>query len=417
MGLQNRISAGPSSPTALKWAMLAIIAASLIGSASMGARQTFGLFMEPLSLEYGFPFTAVAFAIAIHNLVWGIAQPFAGAAADRYGPGPVVAFGALVLSAGLALTASASSVLMLILGIGVLVGTGISCTSFGVVLTAVGRAARPEVRSSAMGLASAGGSLGQVLLIPYAQSITTIWGTAAALVGLAILVLAISPLGYLIRGSTGGPYSGSSTGNEDLSAMAAVYQALGHQGYCLLTIGFFTCGFQLAFIATHLPTYLSLCNMPAGVGATALAVIGLFNMLGSWGCGWLGDRFRQRNVLALLYLLRGIAIAVFFLAPKTHWGVVIFAAVMGLLWLGTVPLTTGIVANVFGTRHLGTLFGVCFLSHQIGSFLGSWSGGIILQETGSYAPIWIATALAGFVAAGLHVAIGDAPVARAPQPA
>jgi predicted MFS family arabinose efflux permease len=189
----------------------------------------------------------------------------------------------------------------------------------------------------------------------------------------------------------------------------ALQQALHHRGYCLLTLGFFTCGFQLAFIATHLPGYLSLCHMPIGLGATALALIGLFNMVGSWSCGWLGGRFRQQHVLGWLYLIRGVAIGAFFLLPKSETSVVVFAAAMGLTWLGTVPLTSGLVAKVFGTTHLGTLFGICFLSHQIGSFLGAWLGGFVLDLTGSYSLVWGATAAAGFLAAMLHFPINDAP--------
>lgn len=400
---------------ALPLSLAVLLAASLIGSAAMGTRQTFGLFVEPLSFDYGFPLTTVAFAIGVHNLVWGFAQPFAGAAADRWGPGAVVAVGACLLSAGLALAASASSATMLVLGIGLLYGAGVSCTSFGVVLTAVGRMARPERRSGAMGIASAGGSVGQVLVVPYAQGMLTHWGPGVALLGLAALALVVAPLGYVISGKAGP--EADRHAEEDVTARSAIVVALGNHGFCLLAIGFFTCGFQLAFIATHLPAYLGLCGMPAGAGATALALIGLFNMVGSWGCGWLGDHFRQRNVLALLYTLRGAAILLFFLAPKSGLSVALFSAVMGLLWLGTVPLTTGVVARIFGTRHLGTLFGICFLSHQIGSFIGSWAGGVVLQVTGSYTAIWIATALAGFIAATLHTVIADAPSRPMPQPA
>lgn len=361
---------------------LVILAGALIMSAAMGSRQTFGLFIGPFSFDRGLPVTLTAFAIALHNLVWGFTQPFAGAAADRWGAAPVVAFGAVAFAAGLVLTALASSGAMLVLGLGLLVGIGISCTTFGVVLTALGRAAPPEKRSMAMGLASAGGSLGQVLLVPLSQWVTDLSGTAASLLVLAGCLLAVA-------------------------------QALGHRGYRLLTLGFFTCGFQLAFIGTHLPNYLLLCHMPAGLGATALALVGLFNMIGSWGCGWLGGRFRQQQVLAWLYLIRGAAIAAFFLAPKSETSVVLFAAVMGLTWLGTVPLTSGLVARVFGTRHLGTLFGVCFLSHQIGSFLGAWAGGFVFDVTGSYSLVWIATAIAGLVAALLHFPIDDRPVVGA----
>jgi predicted MFS family arabinose efflux permease len=402
---------GPGLTGRINPAIPCVIAAALVMSAALGVRQTFGLFIGPLSYEHGLPVTLIAFAIALHNLVWGVAQPFAGAAADRYGAAPIVAVGALVFAIGLAAAALSPSGAMLVLGMGVLVGIGISCTSFGVVLTAVGQTASAEQRSMAMGFASAGGSLGQVLLVPLAQGVSQLSGTALSLIALAGCLILVAPLGVLLdrRGPAGAP-------RQDPPPMpvgTAVAQALQHRGYRLLTLGFFTCGFQLAFIGTHLPNYLSLCHMPVGLGATALALVGLFNMAGSWGCGWLGGRFRQQHVLGWLYLIRGAAIALFFLLPKSPMSVMIFAATMGLVWLGTVPLTSGLVAKVFGTRHLGTLFGVCFLSHQIGSFLGAWAGGYVLDLTGSYALLWSATAAAGLVAALLHFPIDDAPSAVA----
>ena len=406
----GRVAAGIAPAT------IAILAGSLIVSAAMGIRQTFGLFLGPFSLDHGLPVTVIAFAIAIHNLVWGVAQPFAGAATDRFGAAPVVAGGAVLFALGLVVAALSTSGPMLVLGLGVLVGIGVSCTSFGVVLSAVGRAASPARRSMAMGLASAGGSLGQVALVPLTQWISDQSGMASALIVLAGCILAAAPLGLVLdrtqRRTRPAPEPTA------LPLRAALCQALRHRGFVLLTLGFFTCGFQLAFIATHLPAYLALCQMPAALGATALALIGLFNMIGSWGCGWLGGRFPPQRILGWLYLLRGGAIALFFLAPKTELSVVLFAAAMGLMWLGTVPLTSGVVARVFGMRHLGTLFGVAFLSHQVGSFLGSWLGGWAFDATGSYALVWIATAVAGLVAALLHFPIDDAPVNDArPMPA
>ncbi|MGJ4854509.1 MFS transporter [Labrys sp. KB_33_2] len=386
---------------------LLILSAAVILSAAMGIRQTFGLFVEPFSMDRGLPVTLIAFAIAIHNLVWGAAQPFAGAAADRYGSAPVVAFGAAMFALGLGIAAMAPSGIMLILGLGVLVGIGISCTAFGVVLTAVGRGTSPEKRSMAMGIASAGGSFGQVAMVPLAQIVSEHSGLSTALVVLALVMLAAAPFGLFLDGR---PRLAAVKKEEaGLPLKAALEQALGHRGYCLLTLGFFTCGFQLAFIATHLPGYLSLCHMPAGTGAKALALIGLFNMAGSWACGWLGGRYRQQHVLGWLYLIRGVTIAAFFLAPKSDISVALFAAVMGLTWLGTVPLTSGLVAKVFGVRHLGTLFGICFLSHQIGSFLGAWLGGLTFDLTGSYTLVWWATALASLMAAALHFPINDTP--------
>ncbi|MFL9960256.1 MFS transporter [Paraburkholderia sediminicola] len=387
---------------------LVIVAGALILSAAMGIRQTFGLFIGPFSFDRGLPVTLIAFAIALHNLVWGFAQPFAGAAADRYGSAPVVAFGATTFAAGLGLAAVAPNGALLIVGMGVLVGIGVSCTTFGVVQPAVGRIATPQQRSMAMGLVSAGGSAGQVLMIPLVQGIRLSSGVAASLFALAFLMLLIAPLGIVLdrRASVGTP------SHEPAAAPLREVLALAirHRGYRLLTLGFFTCGFQLAFIATHLPEYLSLCHMPVGLGATALALIGLFNMAGSWACGWLGGRFRQHHVLGWLYLIRSVTIGAFFLLPKSAASVVIFAAVMGLTWLGTVPLTSGLVAKVFGTRHLGSLFGVCFLSHQIGSFLGAWLGGLAFDLTGSYALLWEATVVTGLIAAMLHFPIDDTAV-------
>ena len=392
--------------------LAAILAGGGIMSLAMGVRQSFGLWLDPLVAQ-GHGLGLVALAIALHNLAWGFAQPFAGAAADRFGPAPVVALGGLLYAAGLALVALSASGVALLLGLGLLVGLGISCTSFGVVLAALGRAVPPARRSLAMGLASAGGSLGQAVMVPLAQGVSQAAGLTAALLVLAGCLLLALPLGLLL-GRAPDP---AAAAEPALPLGAALRQALAHRGFTLLTLGFFTCGFQLAFIGTHLPAYLTLCGMPAGSGAMALAVIGLFNMLGSWGCGWLGGRLPQQHLLGWIYLLRGVVILAFFLAPKTPFVLLAFAAAMGLMWLGTVPLTSGLVARVFGTRHLGTLFGICFLSHQLGSFLGAGAGGLVFELTGSYAAIWMATALAGLVAAALHFPIDARPVAAPALPA
>lgn len=395
--------------------VLAVIAAGLIISAAMGIRQTFGLFLGPFAFDRGLPVTTVAFAIALHNLTWGLAQPVAGMAADRHGPMPVVATGALLYALGLTLAAQSGSGAGLVLGMGVLVGLGISCTTFGVVMTAIGKMARPEQRSTVMGLASAAGSLGQVGLVPVAQMTNGSQGMAFTLLLLAAVILAAAPFGLLLGQRARGPAPKHVDGGIPLARMAAI--AGRHGGYRLLTLGFFACGFQLAFIGTHLPGYLSLCQMPASLGATALALIGLFNMAGSWLCGWLGSRFNPAKVLGCLYLLRGVIITAFVAGPKSEAAVLVFAALMGLTWLGTVPLTSGLIARMFGTRHLGTLFGICFLSHQVGSFLGAWLGGLVLDLTGSYTLIWTAIAASGLAAALLHFPIAAGPAALAGQEA
>ena len=396
----------------VNYALLGMLAGGAVMSTSLGIRQTFGLFIGPFSYDHGFPVTLIAFAIALHNLVWGFAQPFAGAAADRYGTAPVVAFGSVVLAAGLALAGIVSSAAMLVFSMGVLVGIGISCTAFGVIVPAVGRIATPEKRSMAMGLVSATGSVGQVALVPVAQHVSEASGTSVSLLVLAACMLVVAPLGMFLDRTNRGRAPEREPASFPMRAVAA--QALGHRGFLLLTIGFFTCGFQLAFIATHMPNYLQLCHMPIGLGATALALIGLFNMIGCWGFGWLGGRFRQQNLLGWLYLVRSAAIAEFVLLPKTETAVFTFAIVMGIAWLAAVPLTSGLVARIFGMRHLGTLFGICFLSHQIGSFLGAWLGGYLFDLTGSYSVVWSGTVIAGVVAAGLHFAISNKPVDFAP---
>jgi MFS family permease len=397
----------------INYAILGMMAGAAIMSAALGVRQTFGLFIGPLSYDHGLPVTLIAFAIALHNLVWGFAQPFAGAAADRYGAAPVVAFGAIVFALGLVVAGVSSSGVMLVLSMGVLVGIGVSCTAFGVIMPAVGRAASHQKRSMAMGLVSAVGSLGQVLLVPLAQGVFELSGSAVSFMVLAGCMLVAAPLGiFLDRGNA---KVVAEQEEAPIPLRTAAAQALAHRGYRLLTIGFFACGFQLAFIGTHLPNYLRLCHMPVGLGATALALIGLFNMVGCWAFGWLGGRFRQQNLLGCLYLIRSAAIAAFFVLPKTETTVIIFAATMGLAWLGTVPLTSGLVAKVFGIRHIGTLFGVCFLNHQVGAFLGAWLGGYLFDVTGSYSIVWSATAAAGLIVAILHFAINDRPVTLAPS--
>lgn len=400
----------PSSTRHGAGVVIVVAAAGLIISAAMGTRQTFGLFLDPLVLERGFSIGVIALAIALHNLVWGVTQPLAGAIADRYGAAPVVAVGGLAYAAGLAVTATTQSAALLVLGLGFLVGVGMSCTTFGVALTAVGRAVDAERRSVAMGIASAGGSVGQIALVPITQSGLEHLGVATALFALGLMFLVVIPFGLLLDRQR--ITVGSATPSSPVTLSEGLTQAMRHPGYRLLTLGFFTCGFQLAFIGTYLPGYLALCNMPIGMGAAALSLIGLFNMIGTWACGWMGGRIRQQYVLGWLYLIRGVAIAIFFYLPKSESSVVIFAAVMGLTWLGTVPLTSGWVAKVFGTTHLGTLFGVCFFSHQVGSFLGAWLGGILFELTGSYSVVWLLTAASGVMAAVLHFPIKDVPPQR-----
>jgi MFS family permease len=393
--------------TAWGGAALVLVAGAAVISSGLGIRQTFGIFLQPFSADRALSITVFAFAVALHNLVWGLAQPIAGAAADRFGSAAVVAVGAVAYAAGLALTSIAQGSLPLIVGIGLLTGIGISCTSFGVVLPAVSRAVAPERRSVAAGIVSAGGSVGQMAIVPLAQGAIQFGGVEFALLGLAALGLLIAPLGLMLDQRGAAKPARIEPDVRPVTLREAIGEAAGHPGFRLLTLGFFTCGFQLAFIVTHLPGYLVTCGISPALGASALAVVGLFNILGSWACGWLGARYPMQHLLGWLYLLRGLAIVAFVMSPKSDAGVLVFAAAMGTLWLGTVPLTSGLIGRMFGVTHMGTLFGIAFMSHQIGSFLGAWLGGVMFDLTGSYVGFWWLTAAAGLFAALVNFPIDD----------
>ncbi len=348
------------------------------------------------------------FAIALQNLFWGLAQPFAGMIADRWGSGRVVCAGGLLYALGLWLATVSSDPLGLYMSFGLLVGLGLSGTTFAVVLGAIGRLYPPTQRSVALGIATAGGSLGMFLVVPGAQALisSTGWLTAMlVLAGLAAFMAVLAP-GLAGRPAAPGPESGSQSLGEALA------EARGHGGYWLLTIGFFVCGFQLAFIATHLPAFLGDRSLAPWVGGTALSLIGLFNVVGSYVCGVLGARRSKSRTLSALYLARAAVITGFLILPVTETSALVFAALMGLLWVGTVPLTSGLVAQIFGPRYMATLFGIVFLAHQLGSFAGAWLGGYIFDRAGSYEPVWLAAIVLGVVAAALHWPIADQPVVR-----
>ena len=391
--------------------LLIIVASGVMMTLAMGIRQTFGLFLDPLSYANGLPITVWALAMAIQNIVWGLAQPLAGAVIDRYGTPVVAVFGIVAYAAGLALTAIVPGGTAIILAMGVLVGIGLACTGFGTALAAVGRAASPAQRSKALGLSGAIGGLGQVALPPFTQALIGDHGPAFAFLVLAGVMLLSVPFGFAIRDSaeagTAPPADERPTLRSRPSPLRIILAAMSDRSYFLLTIGFFTCGFQLAFITTYLPGYLLTCHLPAGLGAIALSLIGLFNMAGSWLCGHAGARWRPQHVLGWLYLIRAAVLFGFLVLPKSDVTVFAFAAIMGLTWLGTAPLTNGVIGRLFGVRDLGTLFGGCFLSHQFGSFLGAWLGGVAFDLTGSYDIVWVLTAVAGVFAAIVNFPIRD----------
>ncbi len=388
-----------------------VICGGLILLLGMGMRNTFGLFLQPMSLDLQLPREVFSLAIAIQMIVWGASQPIFGGLADRYGAARIAVLGGLFYAAGLLVMADAAGPWALHGGAGVLVGLGVSAAGFAVVLGPVGRAFPPEKRSMALGIAAAGGSSGQLFMAPIGGALIDAMGWSAALLVIAVIAALIIPLALGVRGKS---VVDSASAN---SLSEALNEASQHSGYWLLCGGFFACGFHVAFIATHLPPFLSDHNLPPMLAATAIAMIGLFNIFGSVASGWLGGKFRQKHVLSYFYLARAIIIAGFLVFPVTQTSVLIFASLIGFLWLGTVPLTSGLVARIFGPRYLGALFGIVFFSHQIGGFLGAWLGGYIYDLTGSYDQVWLIAVGLGVLAAILHWPIADAPLARRAQPA
>ena len=379
----------------------------LILMLALGTRQSFGLFLRPMSIDLGWGREAFSFAIALQNLVWGCAMPFAGAIADRHGAGRVLVAGGLAYGGGLIAMAHATDPLGFNLAAGLLVGLGLSCTGFGVVMAVVARAFPPEKRSLAVGIAGACGSFGQFAMLPWGQALISAYGWLNALVVLGVVSFLMIPLGAALAGRN------AAEAESTQSIGAALAEASQHRGFWLLTASFFVCGFQTIFVMTHLPAYLVDKGLSASQGMTALAVVGLFNIVGSYGCGALGGHYSKRLILAWIYAIRAVAIGLFLAAPLTAAGTYLFAAVLGLTWLGTVPLTNSLVGQIFGVKYLSTLFSIAFLGHQLGAFIGAWAGGAVFDLTNSYLPVWVVSIALSVVAAALCVPINE----RALRPA
>jgi predicted MFS family arabinose efflux permease len=388
---------------------LVLICAGIILTLALGTRQTFGLFLQPMSSELGWGRGHYSFALALSNLIWGIAQPFFGAWADKRGAGRVVAVCGLLYAAGLVLMPFSTTPAMLDLSAGLLIGLGLSGVSFGIILGVVGRAFPPERRSFALGIASSGGSFGQFLMLPFGQLLISSFGWQVALMALAGTILATVPLATAMiearRPAAQGPAKAQ-------SLSSALREAGRHAGFWYLTAGFFVCGFQVAFISVHLPAYLLDVKMSPAVGATALAMIGLFNIGGSFTAGYLGGRFSKKYLLSSIYFLRAAIVGLFLLFPVTPLSVYLFAPGIGFLWLGTVPLTNGLVGQIFGVRYVSTLFGIVFFSHQVGSFMGVWLGGYLFDATGSYNVVWVASIGLAILAGIINLPIDERPVER-----
>ncbi len=368
---------------------------------SIGTRQTFGLFLPPMTFDHGWTRETFGFAIALQNIVWGLGQPFAGAIADKFGAARVMVGGAAAYALGLVLMAYSTTGLAFDLSAGILIGLGLSGTGFGVIMGVVGRAAPAAKRSAALGLVGAGGSFGQFAMLPFAQTLISSFGWFSALLALAATSLIIIPLAAALAGRNVAAH----TSTQSLSE--AIREAAAHKGYWFLTISFLVCGFQTIFVMIHLPAYLVDKGMSPTDGMTALALIGFFNIVGSYGCGLLGGHFSKKKLLMWIYLLRAVAIALFIALPLSTYTVWGFAIAMGVTWLGTVPLTNGMVAQIFGVKYLSTLFSIVFLGHQIGSFLGAWYGGLMFDLTGSYTTVWIFCVVLSVIAAALCAPIDE----------
>ncbi|NDP42210.1 MAG: MFS transporter [Aromatoleum sp.] len=384
-----------------------LVCGGLILTVGMGIRHGFGLFLQPMSADLHWGRETFALAMAVQNLVWGATQPFTGMVADKHGTGRVVVTGAALYVLGLFSMAYATTPLLFVLTSGVLIGLGLSGVTFSVVSGVLGRNYPPEKRSMALGISAAAGSFGQFAMLPLTQWLLSNVGWYGALLTLAAVGLLMVPLAAaLVEKHEGTAHAFVQSAGE------AIREAMRHRGYLLLTIGFFVCGFQVVFVGVHLPAYLADHGLPPHVAVTALALIGLFNIVGTYTSGWLGSRMPKRHILSAIYFGRAVVIALFVWLPLSPLSVYAFAVALGLLWLSTVPPTNGIVAGLFGVRYLAMLSGVTFFSHQIGSFLGAWLGGKLYDATGSYDIVWWLAIALGIVAGLINLPIDEREVRR-----
>ncbi len=394
-----------------------LICGCLIGALGFGPRAALGLFLTPMSAANSWSREVFALALAIQVLVWGTAQPFVGAIADRFGSLRVLSAGAVLYCAGLILMAHSTTPGTLDLTAGVLTGLGIAGSSFTIVIAAFGKLMPPHMRTLAFGAGTAAGSFGQFLFSPLAVGFIGWFGWQQALIGFGFITLLVIPLAFAVRTAPMDMAVKPGAAAQQ-SLLPALAEAFGHRSYILLVLGFFTCGFQLLFITVHLPSYLVDRGLSSDTGAWTLGAIGLFNIIGSITAGWLGDRMPKRYLLSIIYMLRSLAVVVFITLPISTTSAIVFGACMGLLWLSTVPPTSALVALMFGTRWMATLFGFAFFSHQVGGFLGVWLGGVLFTTTGSYNVVWWLSVVLGVVSAIINLPIIEKPIERlAPIPA
>ncbi len=397
-----------------RWAILA--GAATLLSLAMGMRQSFGLFQPSILRDTAITTADFSLATALQNVMWGISQPFVGAIADRFGTRWVMLSGVLIYAAGLVFMLFATTPLYFTLGAGVCVGLALSCTASSMTMTVASRSVSAAKRSVTMGAVSAAGSLGLVIASPLAQTLISTAGWQVALIGFLGLAAVMLPAALLAGQSD--KIERAAVDELPQSLGQVVQSALGHSGYIVLALSFFVCGLQLVFITTHLPNYLATCGLDASLGATALAMVGLFNVFGSYAFGWLGGRYPKQILLGGIYIARSLALAAYFYFPATPTTTLVFAAVLGSLWLGVVPLVNGLVAQLFGLRFMATLTGIAFLSHQAGSFMGAWGGGVIFSHLGNYDRAWQAAVVIGLIAGCFQMLMNVKPPVRrdaAPQ--
>ena len=385
-----------------------LFGATCILLVTAGIRQSFGLFVQPISIDLGWGREPISIAIATQSLVIGLAAPAVAMIADRWGPVRVIAAGAFVGATGLALSSRIATQTEFLLGTGFLMGIGMSACGLSLMVAMVGRIAPEDRRTTWLGITAAGGTMGQFVFVPAVQATIAAFDWRGALAAMALAMFAAIPVALSLRAGTASALAKPT----QQSLGEALREAAGHRGYVMLVCGYFVCGLQVQFIATHLPAYLTDAGLPAALGAAAIAAIGLFNLFGTLIAGRLGDRYRVKFLLSGIYVIRSLVMLAFLSAPLSETSVIVFAAAMGLLWLSTVPLTMGLIAHIFGPRYMATLGAVAFLSHQVGSFLGVWLGGRAFDLTGSYDPIWTFAILAGFAATLIHLPIPDRPLAR-----
>jgi MFS family permease len=403
---RRRLATGWRTP------LVIIVCGCAIALLSFGPRSGLGFFVQPMSREFGWGRDIFGLALAVQNLLWGLGQPIAGAIADRFGVTRVMWVGAALYAAGLFLMSHGTTPLSLDIGAGVLIGFGLSGCSFNLVLSAFSKLLPPERRGIALGAGTAAGSFGQFLFAPFGVAMIDHFGWQAALSVFAAMMLLIMPLSLALSTPPVAARTEEPVADQQ-SFKTALAEAFGHRSYVLLVLGFFTCGFQLAFITVHLPAFLSDRGITTSIGGWVLAAIGLFNIIGSLGVGWLQNVFPKRYILSVIYFTRALATVAFISFPITPFSAIAFGAISGLTWLSTVPPTSALIALMFGTRWFSTLYGFSFVSHQVGGFLGVWLGGIVFEKFGSYTPIWWLSVLFGVLSALINLPIVEAPVRRA----